>query len=245
DSCAAVAATPTDAARTLMRPALAMVAESPRWAGTPSSCSPGNRSGLSYPLSITPFAFVLREAPTLSEPVSTISSRGLRVLSRARVRAGLESPSSTRIVALRAKPHSRFWLRARRTATGALLVQPTGAGAQDGAVHVGRDAHAAAIGVGNTDDGVVVGRRGAGLEGLEDGASALTRPCSHAGLGVDPHQLDAGRHLERDRRLVGERDIEEAARDRGCDMAAGALAAKRARLVVAEIDGAGQVGREA
>ena len=58
------------------------------------------------------------------------------------------------------------------------------------------------------DDRIIVGRRGAGLEGFEDDARHR-RAGAHAGLRIDADELDAGRHAERNGRLVGERHFQK------------------------------------
>src|SRR6201999_2519973 len=67
---------------------------------------------------------------------------------------------------------------------------------------------------------------------------------ARAGLEIDADELDAGRHAERHRRFVGERDLQEVLDDRGRENAAGHAAAERARLVVTDIDAGDDVGRE-
>ena len=108
----------------------------------------------------------------------------------------------------------------------------------------GANRRAAAVGVGDPDHAVIIRRRGAGLEGFREW-SAFARAAPHAGLGVDADQLDAGGHLERNRRLVGERELEEVLDDRRGEMAAGGALAEIARLVVADIDADREVRREA
>ena len=109
-------------------------------------------------------------------------------------------------------------------------VQPAGAGAHDGAVGVRRSpASRSAVGIGNADDRVIVRRRGARLEGFQDGPAAFAGPARMPVLEIDPDQLDAGRHPERNRRLVGERKLQEIAGDRRGEMAAGARRRPRLR----------------
>src|SRR5690606_34918526 len=83
--------------------------------------------------------------------------------------------------------------------------------------------------------GIAVGRLRAGLEGFEDHA-LVARLGAEARLGIDADQLDAGRHAERLRRLIGERGLEKIADDRSRVLAAGDTAAERARPIVTEID---------
>ena len=94
------------------------------------------------------------------------------------------------------------------------------------------DIGAAARGCLGADDRVAVGRRGAGLERFEDDVR-VARAGAHAALGVDADELDARRHAERNRRLVGERHLQEIAHDRRGEMAAGGEPPDMARLVVA------------
>src|SRR6516225_9987219 len=122
-----------------------------------------------------------------------------------------------------------------------MLVEAAGTRPHDGAC-IRRRAlgyqHAVAVDVGNADDRVVIRRRRAWLERFQDRARRLAWTGAHAGLGDDTNQLDTGRNLERDRRLVGQRQLEEVARDRSRKMAAGRgiASAERARLVIAHID---------
>src|SRR5208282_4308191 len=85
---------------------------------------------------------------------------------------------------------------------------------------------------------------GAGLEGFEDHVG-VARGGAHAGFGVDADELDAGRHAERDRRLVGERDFEEIADHRRREVTTGRQPRDVARLVVTHVDATDDVGREA
>ena len=121
-------------------------------------------------------------------------------------------------------------------------IQPAGTRAH-GAAGIGRlpkvvpAVRAVAIVV--ADHRIVVRRRSAGFEGFQDRALRL-RTRTRAGLGVDADQLDAGRHAERHRGLVGQCDFEEVLDHRGSQRAAGLAAAERARLVVA-IDAGGRL----
>src|SRR6185437_11591413 len=96
----------------------------------------------------------------------------------------------------------------------------------------------------HADHGIIVGRRGARFEGLEDSLAGIARTSAHAGLGIDANQLDAGGNTERSGRLVGERDFHEIARDRRSQMPASRGAPEIARLVVTYIDSDDEVRRK-
>src|ERR1700694_3518694 len=89
-----------------------------------------------------------------------------------------------------------------------LLVQSAGARAHDGAIAVGYHERTT-VGIGDANYGIIIRRRGARLEGFEDGPAALARAGPHSGLSVDADQLDPGGHPERNCRLVGEREFQE------------------------------------
>src|SRR6185437_11873344 len=91
------------------------------------------------------------------------------------------------------------------------LIKPPGARLEQ--VAIGFRSDGAAVRVGDADGGIIVRRRRPGLEGLQDGLARIAWARPQAGLGIDPNQLDAGRNLERDRRLVGERELQEIPRD--------------------------------
>ena len=80
-------------------------------------------------------------------------------------------------------------------------------------------------------------------------ASRMTRLVARlgalAGRQIDAHQADAGRHAERHIGLVLQRLHHEVAEDRRDDGPARRLVAERARLVVADIEADGEIGREA
>src|SRR3981081_1774182 len=105
--------------------------------------------------------------------------------------------------------------------------------------------HRTAVSIGNADHGVIIRRRGTRLEGFEDGPAAIARTGPHSGRLIDADQLDAGRHLERDRWLVGERKLQEGAGARRRQMSAGRTLAEVARLVIAHVDADDDIGREA
>src|SRR3954469_15439726 len=100
-----------------------------------------------------------------------------------------------------------------------------------------------AVRIGHADDRVVVRWRGARLEGFQKAATARTG--AHAALGVDADELDAGGHLEGNRGLVGEGELQEILGDRRGQMTTGHAAAEIARLVEADIDSDHEVRREA
>src|SRR5207244_12974753 len=62
---------------------------------------------------------------------------------------------------------------------------------------------------------------------------------------LDANKLDAGGHLEGNRGLVGERELQEILGDRRGQMTAGHAAAEIARLVETDIDADHEVRREA
>src|SRR3979490_3019397 len=115
----------------------------------------------------------------------------------------------------------------------ATLIKPAGAWTEQTAI-VRR--LRTAVGVGNADHGVIIRRRGTRLEGFEDGPAAIARTGPHSGRLIDADQLDSGRYLERDRRLVGERKLQEVPGDRRGQMSAGRTLAEIARLVIAHVD---------
>src|SRR2546430_10509496 len=123
------------------------------------------------------------------------------------------------------------------------VVHPGGAGPYR-AIGLRRNADRAAVGIADADRRIVVGRRGTWLEGFQDNA-LIAGACPHAAPWIDADELDAGRHAERHRRLVRERDLHEIAHDRGRQHAAGRAAAEMARLVIAEINADHEIGREA
>src|ERR1700686_1301451 len=141
------------------------------------------------------------------------------------------------------------WDVATATAKRNRLIKPAGSGPHDiaGVWRRPLGDYAAAVRISHADDGVIIRRRRARLEGFQNGPAAVAGSGAHAALGVDADQLDPGGNLERDRRLVGERELEEVARDRGGEMTAGGGVAvtKRTRLVKAEIDADNDVRREA
>src|SRR5262249_23331166 len=120
------------------------------------------------------------------------------------------------------------------------LVQAAGAGA-DRAIGLGRNSKRAPVWVAHADHCIVVGRRGARLEGFQD-HPLIARSCAHAALGINADELDAGRHAERYSRFVGKRDLHEITHDRGRQHTAGSATAEVARLVVAEIDADHEIG---
>src|SRR5213080_1432381 len=91
----------------------------------------------------------------------------------------------------------------------ATLIEPASAGKEQ-----------AAIRIGNADDRIIIRRRGTRLEGFQNGPAALARAGPHAAHLIDPDQLDPGRDLERDSRLVDERKLQEVAGDWRGKMAA-------------------------
>src|SRR5712664_1590842 len=99
--------------------------------------------------------------------------------------------------------------------------------------------------IGDADHGVIIRRRRARLESLQNGPATLAGTGAHAALGVDADQLDPGRDFERSGRFVGKRELEEVARDRRGGMTAARASAEIARLVVADIDADHEVRREA
>src|SRR5260370_18373358 len=117
-----------------------------------------------------------------------------------------------------------------------MLVEAASAGTEQAAIRIGRWLQRTTVGIGNADHRVIIRRRGTRLEGFQDGPAAVARTGAHAGLGIDTDQLDSGRYPERNRRLVGERELEEVARDRRRQMTAGGAPAEVAWLVVAHID---------
>src|SRR5262249_13440154 len=125
-------------------------------------------------------------------------------------------------------------LAARDGLTAPRSVQPARPGAEH-AVGIGRNAERALVALlGNSNDRVIVRRRGAGLEGLED-LPALSAARAHAGARVEPRQLEAGGRAERHGRLVGERGLEEVLDDRRGELTAGRATAEMPRLVEADI----------
>src|SRR6202158_6463928 len=109
-----------------------------------------------------------------------------------------------------------------------MLVQPAGAGTEQASIRVRWGLQRTPVGIGNPDDAVIIRRRGARLEGFQNGPAAVARASAHTGLGVDADQLDAGRDLERYSRLVGERELQEGAGDRARQMGAGGASGRGA-----------------
>ena len=79
----------------------------------------------------------------------------------------------------------------------------------------------AAVGIGDADDGVIIRRRGARLEGFEDGAAVSPGPARMPVLASTRISLMPAGTLNGIGGLVGERKLEEVARDRRGQMAAG------------------------
>src|SRR5260370_23598761 len=132
----------------------------------------------------------------------------------------------------------------RRGPKGQTLMGPASAGTEQAAIRIGWRQRAA-VGIGNADHRVIIRRRGTRLEGFQDGPAALARTGPHAAHLIDADQLDPGRHLERDSRLVDERKLQKIPGDRRGKMTACRTLAEISRLVVAHIDARDTVPAEA
>src|SRR5260370_21078768 len=128
-------------------------------------------------------------------------------------------------------------LRGRRRGApqSATLIEPASTGTEQAAIRI-RWWQRTAVGIGNADDRIIIRRRGTRFEGFQNRPAALARTGPHAAHLIDADQLDPGRHLERDRRLVDERKLQEVAGDRRRKMAARRTLAEISRLVVAPLD---------
>src|ERR1700730_18829383 len=111
-----------------------------------------------------------------------------------------------------------------------MLVEPASAGTEQATICIGRWLQRSPVGIGDADDRVIVRRRGTRLESFQDGPSGVARAGPHAGLGVDTDQLDPSRSLERNRRLVGERELQEIPGNRAREMTTGGGPAEIARF---------------
>src|SRR5438876_1748533 len=116
------------------------------------------------------------------------------------------------------------------------LVYAAGTGTQDGPIVVRRHDRLTRIRIVSAEHGIVVGRSSSRLESLEDGCAALAGSGAHAGHGIDPNQLDARWDPERNRRLIGERELHEIPGDRRSGAARLRISAQTAGLVVAHIE---------
>src|SRR5438477_1996123 len=77
------------------------------------------------------------------------------------------------------------------------LVKPAGSRQPEHAGLRRRALRRSAVGISHANDGIIIRRRGARLEGFQNGAAALAGTGAHAALGINADQLDAGRHLAR------------------------------------------------
>ena len=97
--------------------------------------------------------------------------------------------------------------RGTRCNAAAGSVQPTCSRAHS-TVGLGRDAERTAIRIGDANDRIVVRRRGARLESLENDP-LITRSRPHPGFWINANKLDAGRNTKRHCWLVRKRNLHE------------------------------------